>query len=166
MSSPFNTRRTIVSLAGLVVTGCLVLAYFRHRPARKRDEDSDTQSSADTELVPPLTSEKPQSTQASTLEITFHPLKYKKFSSELMADTLVVDCTHSRCGQITHHLKMRKQRDLCDVEALCGDSSTQGVIAAIESSHTSIQENTYVTTNHFDIDSFLAVWSALFPGEA
>lgn len=82
-----------------------------------------------------------------------------------MKETIVVDCTHSFCEQLTHHLKQINQRKLMDV-SLCGDSSTDAVLNAIKASHPIISSNQYVATNHFDIDSVFSVYCLLFPQSA
>lgn len=91
-----------------------------------------------------------------------HSLKFIDFNEGPLEKTLVVDCHHTTADQITHHLKLKGQRSLTDTSVL-GDTSTQGVINAIKANHRLIYENEFVTTNHFDIDSFLSIWCAVNP---
>ena len=94
-------------------------------------------------------------------------LSYRSYSKAAMHETLVVDCSHPSCQQITHHLKHKNVEELQLMDhSLRGDSSTDGVINAIKRAHPALLQNRFVTTNHFDIDSFLSVWCALYPEEA
>jgi hypothetical protein len=90
---------------------------------------------------------------------------YVPFRSDELTLTLCVDCTHRSCPQITHHLKIKGQKQLADLKNR-GDSSTDGVLNAIKNTSIFLTQNEYVTSNHFDIDSFLSVWCALNPSLA
>lgn len=87
-------------------------------------------------------------------------LVFKSYSNRPMPETLVVDCSHPSAVQLTHHLKQDKQRQLMDL-SLRGDSSTDAVITAAKLKHKTLTSNAYVSTNHFDVDSFLSVWCAI-----
>ena len=88
-------------------------------------------------------------------------LEFLPFNEKnLPAKTIVVDCTHTSAEQITHHLKLSGQRERTDINIL-GDSSTQGVLNALAMDHKLLANKRYVTSNHFDIDSFLSVWSCI-----
>lgn len=76
----------------------------------------------------------------------------------LNKDVIVVDCSHSAADQLTHHLK-GAQKSLMDL-TLRGDSSTDSVLNAIITGNSSIEKK-HVSSNHFDIDSFLSVWCCL-----
>lgn len=87
-------------------------------------------------------------------------LKYIPFKNDV-TNTLVVDCSHATANQITHHLKHKNQMKLMDL-SLRGDSSTDGIINAIKANHPIIfSDNDYITSNHFDIDSFLSVFCGI-----
>ena len=75
-------------------------------------------------------------------------------------DLLAVDCVHPDAYQLTHHLKYSMQRNTMNL-LLRGDSSTDAVLNAILSEDEKFSACKYVTTNHFDIDSFLSVWCSL-----
>lgn len=87
-------------------------------------------------------------------------IRFVPYSNSKMEKTLAVDCGHPSCFQITHHLKNKNVRGLADISNR-GDSSTDGVINAIQTQSTHITNSAYVTSNHFDIDSFLSVWCAI-----
>jgi len=46
---------------------------------------------------------------------------------------------------------------------LRGDSSTDAVMNAIKENHECLRRHEFVATNHFDIDSFLSIWSCVNP---
>lgn len=92
-------------------------------------------------------------------------LNYVRYSKDAMPSTLVVDCTHPSCTQITHHLKGGNQKNLND-NSNRGDSTTEGVLNAIKANSTFMTQNQFVTTNHFDIDSILSLWCAVYPEDA
>eukprot|EP01036_Dinobryon_divergens_P025016 gene25016-33525_t len=75
-------------------------------------------------------------------------------------DVLAVDCVHPDAYQLTHHLKYSMQKMTMNL-LLRGDSSTDAVLNAILSRDEKFSHCKYVTTNHFDIDSFLSVWCSL-----
>ena len=85
--------------------------------------------------------------------------------SSLGSDTLVVDSSHSSARQVTHHLKGQKQKELMDL-SLRGDTSTDGVLNGLKRKHPDTCAISKVTANHFDIDSFLPVFSCINPKTA
>ena len=87
-------------------------------------------------------------------------LAFKSYMNGSMPETLVVDCSHPSAIQLTHNLKQEKQRQLMDL-SLRGDSSTDAVINAAKEKHETLSSNAFVSTNHFDVDSFLSVWCAM-----
>jgi hypothetical protein len=87
-------------------------------------------------------------------------LKYLPYTRSPMKNTIVVDCSHPTCPQITHHLKGRNQEKL-NFNQFRGDSTTDGVINCIKSDETLLRGFDYVTSNHFDIDSFLSLWCSI-----
>jgi hypothetical protein len=91
-------------------------------------------------------------------------LKYRSFSGEFMSKTIVVDCTHQYNHQLTHHLKISKQKQLMDL-SLRGDSSTDAVINCLIHQPTSLNDFEFVATNHFDVDSFFSVWCLMNPDQ-
>eukprot|EP01041_Mallomonas_annulata_P010657 gene10657-22246_t len=93
------------------------------------------------------------------LRITRTPMTFTPFSNEVLADTLVVDCTHPTADQLTHHLKLQGQKNKMDL-SLRGDSSTDAVMNAIDANHVVLQHK-FVSSNHWDIDSFLSVWCCI-----
>jgi hypothetical protein len=109
-------------------------------------------------------------TAAVTLSLVYwkkKPLKkiaYIPFSSShLPMNTLVVDSSHSSARQITHHLKGMKQKLLMDL-SIRGDSSTDGMLnALLQGNHPDLIHMEFITANHFDIDSFLPIWSGIHP---
>lgn len=77
--------------------------------------------------------------------------------------TLVVDCTHPTCRQLTHHLKLSGQRELhLDNTRFAGDSSTEQVLLAVQSS-SALASFATISSNHWDVDSFLSVWTGCNP---
>ena len=100
---------------------------------------------------------------AATAAKTGKELKYIPFDlKELPESTVVVDCTHPTCRQLTHHLKLPGQRSLhLDTVSLGADSSTEQVLLAQQKG--ALEPFEHVSTNHFDVDSFLSVWSACNP---
>lgn len=100
-------------------------------------------------------------------EANLKPLSYVAYSKNPLPETLVVDASHPTCEQITHHLKKKNIHDLGLMDlSLRGDSSTDGVCNAIKVKHSCLLRNKHVTSNHFDIDSFLSVWCAANPTKA
>ena len=85
-------------------------------------------------------------------KITFLP-----YTKEEMPETLVTDCSHPTCLQITHHLKAKGQRAAIE-DHNRGDSSTEGVLKSIRNNSTYLTNHKYVSTNHFDVDSLISVW--------
>jgi len=91
------------------------------------------------------------------------PKEFVEFHNEINVENLVaVDCKHPTAYQLTHHLKGPGQKKSMNLQ-LRGDSSTDAVINAIKSNDARYNACEYVTTNHFDIDSFLSVWCTLHP---
>ena len=102
---------------------------------------------------------------------TARGLRYVSFGDAQPQSTLVVDCTHPSCRQLTHHLKLEKQRELhLDVGTLGADSTTEQLVkaATLTSFLCPLRGSpfTTVSSNHFDVDSFLSVWVACNPTEA
>jgi len=71
---------------------------------------------------------------------------------------IAVDCGAKGIENITHHRTSK-------VQGLLGDSSTEQVLAARAAKHSALKGKSYVTTNHFDIDSFLSVQAVLLDDE-
>lgn len=85
---------------------------------------------------------------------------YIPWSDELPEeDTVVVDCTHPRLPTLSHHRGSNNPAGLKPA-----DTSTGIVLNALQNRSTwnrdvvVITHKRYVTTNHFDIDSFLSCW--------
>lgn len=88
---------------------------------------------------------------------------YIPWSSDLPEDdTVVVDCTHPTLPTLSHH---RGHNNPAGLKA--ADTSTGIVLNALQSRSqwnrdvVVIIHKQIVTTNHFDIDSFLSVWCYL-----
>lgn len=92
----------------------------------------------------------------------FSALTFKAFQSEPMAETLVVDCSHTDAKQLTHHLKGPNQKKMMDL-SLRGDSSTDAVLNSIIRDAEFTKGLRFVSSNHFDVDSFTASWCCCFP---
>lgn len=86
-------------------------------------------------------------------------IQYKLFSKDANTELLVVDCTHPSAEQLTHHLKKSGQKACMDL-SLRGDSSTDAAINAIKSRHSSLTKK-FITSNHWDVDSFLSIWCCM-----
>lgn len=86
--------------------------------------------------------------------------KHVSFSDDLPTNTVVVDCHHKSAYQLTHHLKNKNQKNNIN-HNLRGDSSTDAVINAIKQNDEKFANCDQVASNHFDVDSFLSVWSAI-----
>ena len=95
-----------------------------------------------------------KSTTTSTVTNNYEFIAYTK---DHMPNTLVTDCSHPSCDQITHHLKKKGQVALND-NINRGDTATHGVLNAIKSKSPFLIRNKYISCNHFDIDGFLGVW--------
>lgn len=90
-------------------------------------------------------------------------IKYTCFKRGVLpSKTLVVDCSHPSCLQITHHLKAPKQKSLND-NSCRGDASTDGVFNSLRNGYLMNMDFEYVTSNHFDVDSFLSIWTVMNP---
>jgi hypothetical protein len=83
-------------------------------------------------------------------------------NEDLSPSTLVVDCRHPTAVQLTHHLKGKQQKKSMPL-GLRGDTSTDACINAIIAYHPVLNGIRYVTSNHFDVDSFISVWCILYP---
>ena len=93
-------------------------------------------------------------------------MQFVEFPGEEYVESLIaVDCSHPSARQLTHHLKGSAQRNAMNL-SLRGDSSTDAVLNAILSKDDDFKIFKHVTTNHFDIDSFLCVWCAIFSTKA
>jgi len=77
-------------------------------------------------------------------------------SQELINRQLAVDCTHPQSITLTHHKNVNSRSPL----QFKGDSSGDAVFNALHARHRSL-DLPFVTTNHFDIDSFVSVFVAL-----
>lgn len=91
------------------------------------------------------------------------PCEYIHWSDDLPEDlTVIVDATHHSLPTLSHHKGARNPAGLKPA-----DTSTGIVLNALQPRaqwHRDIAAVTrrrYVTTNHFDIDSFLSVWCYL-----
>ena len=93
------------------------------------------------------------------------PPVYIPFREASPSDTLVVDTSHAGRGfdTITHHKGGSANPTPL---ALLGDSSSDAVLTAIEMRHPLATAHPKVTTDHFDIDSFVSVWSLANPEAA
>jgi hypothetical protein len=89
-------------------------------------------------------------------------LTFIAFDSGPMPETLVVDCSHTNAKQLTHHLKGPNQKKMMDL-SLRGDSSTDAVLNSIIRESEFTKGLKYVTSNHFDVDSFTASWCCSYP---
>jgi hypothetical protein len=91
--------------------------------------------------------------------------QFVEFSNSALPEgTLVVDCSHPTAPQITHHLKNDQQRKaFSNLEQIRGDSTTDGVLNAIHHFDPTFMSTPYVSSNHFDVDSFLSVWCCCNP---
>eukprot|EP00466_Bigelowiella_natans_P014473 jgi/Bigna1/67251/fgenesh1_pg.3_\ len=76
--------------------------------------------------------------------------------------SLVVDCTHPKADQITHH----KEQSVPEEIKRTMMSSSDGVLTALKLNHELIRKHDCISTNHFDIDSFVSVWCFLNRDEA
>jgi hypothetical protein len=82
-----------------------------------------------------------------------------KLSSQELARTIVVDCTHPAASvSLTHH-RQTKALPL----SLRGDASTDVVLNALEQKHPLCRDKQRVSCNHFDVDGYLSVLAALRP---
>lgn len=92
-------------------------------------------------------------------------MTFVAFSSDVMPDTLVVDCSHLTAKQLTHHLKGPNQKKKMDL-SLRGDSSTDAVLNSIKRQSQFTDGLKHVSSNHFDVDSFTASWCCIYPDVA
>ncbi len=83
-------------------------------------------------------------------------------SNESMKEIVAVDCTHDLMPCLTHH-RTPFNRSL---EKIRGDTSTDIVLNALESSHPFLNTISHVTVNHFDVDAFTSVWALMHPEDA
>eukprot|EP01038_Epipyxis_sp_PR26KG_P007252 gene7252-9886_t len=95
-------------------------------------------------------------------EINYTEKTFSPYSRGKLIDTVVVDCTHPTSYQLTHHLKEKHQKKLIN-NNYRGDTSTDAVLNSIKSNDEKLMKCNAVTSNHFDIDSFLSVWSVINP---
>eukprot|EP00878_Enallax_costatus_P042631 GHUV01050054.1.p1 GENE.GHUV01050054.1~~GHUV01050054.1.p1 ORF type:complete len:254 (+),score=24.63 GHUV01050054.1:254-1015(+) len=90
---------------------------------------------------------------------------YTPWNSELPEDdTVVVDCTHPTLPTLSHH---RGHNNPPGIRG--SDTSTGLVLNALSQWNRDVvvvMHKRYVTTNHFDIDSFLSVWCYINRKEA
>jgi hypothetical protein len=87
--------------------------------------------------------------------------KFIRYTSEPLPETIVVDCKHPTAYQLTHHLK-KNEKNLMNLR-LRGDTSTDAVMNALKSNDLKYFKTKFVSTNHFDVDSFTSVWCVLNP---
>jgi hypothetical protein len=73
-----------------------------------------------------------------------------------------LDCKHPTAYQLTHHLKGKNERVSMNMN-LRGDTSTEAVLNAIKRNDVKYNDAKFVSSNHFDVDSFLSVWCAINP---
>ena len=169
---------TLMSVAAAAATGSF-LFFFYHYYQEESQEDMekktknmkpiDEQDENQLEQQETVTSLSFQQHKPTEI-IVYHPLNYCKFSSGDMLKTLVVACRDVACNHMT---EIKRQRQFSDVSvAVCDQggqdscsTSTQCVLKAIATNHCSIHDNTHVSADHFDIDSFLAVWCCVYPGK-
>jgi hypothetical protein len=90
-------------------------------------------------------------------KLSFVPFKEIKHAKDVPC--VVVDCTHPHLPQLTHH---KAQSVPAEVR---GDSSSDTVLNAIKMNHPILRQR-MISSNHFDIDSFISVWSAMHPESA
>lgn len=88
-------------------------------------------------------------------------MRFVGYTNEIMPHTLVVDCSHQTSRQLTHHLKGVNQKKLMDL-SLRGDTSTDSVLNAIKTNSPMLGLKN-VSSNHFDVDSFISCWSCINP---
>jgi hypothetical protein len=90
----------------------------------------------------------------------FRDKKFVVYTTDELPETIVVDGKHPSAYQLTHHLKGKVERNNMNLK-FRADTSTESVINAIEGNDPHYNEAQFVSTNHFDIDSFLSVWCAM-----
>lgn len=88
---------------------------------------------------------------------------YLTYSNQHLESCIAVDCSHPSIAQLTHHLRDVKTRALMLLSPKGAYSSTDAVLNAILTQNKVFEQASFITTNHFDIDSFLSVWCALNP---
>jgi len=103
---------------------------------------------------------------SSSSSTTSKSIQYVNYDNSLIPDCIVVDCTHPHNQQITHHLKYKNQKSLSLDLDNRGDSTTDSVLNIIKTSSSKLNNFKYVTSNHFDIDSFLSTWCIINPNLA
>ncbi|KAG2498182.1 hypothetical protein HYH03_003937 [Edaphochlamys debaryana] len=92
---------------------------------------------------------------------------YVPFSNEHSPDTCIVDCTHPHSRTLTHHKGQRNPKSLRHC-----DTSTGLVLSALKATAWRAGQAyewcqlPRVSTNHFDVDSFLSVWCYIYRTEA
>lgn len=86
--------------------------------------------------------------------------------SNLPANTLVVDSSHPTAPQLTHHMKGAVQKQLCLSLPDQADTSTGFVLNVLANRPHLLAQFDKVSANHFDIDSFVAVWCVINPALA
>ena len=95
--------------------------------------------------------------------------EYIKYAKEYdnPDDIVAVDCTHPVVATISHHRGNHNPAGL-----RISDTSTGLVLNALQRASqwkrdvAALLTKKYLTTNHFDIDSFLSTWCLLNPGLA
>lgn len=76
-----------------------------------------------------------------------------------LRDVVVTDCTHPKAPTLTHHKGHNNPHGL-----RASDTSTGIVLNAIQSNFLwggeayKYCQNSYISSNHFDVDAFLSVW--------
>lgn len=108
---------------------------------------------------------KTKSLKSSSLLSKNNNIQYTAFDNNLIPNCIIVDCTHSFNKQITHHLKSKYQRSLSIDINNQGDSTSDTVLNIIKNSPSKLYnaDFQYVTSNHFDIDSFVASFCIINP---
>jgi hypothetical protein len=77
-------------------------------------------------------------------------------------ETICVNSYHENLKSVSHVKRIKR----CHPIHFSGDTSTEIAINVIEKRWKQLYISRYVTSNHFDIDAFLAVWCLINPSEA
>jgi hypothetical protein len=77
-------------------------------------------------------------------------------------ETICVNSYHENLKSVSHGKRIKR----CHPIHFSGDTSTEIAINVIEKRWKQLYISRYVTSNHFDINTFLAVWCLINPSEA
>jgi hypothetical protein len=77
-------------------------------------------------------------------------------------ETICVNSYHENLKSVSHVKRIKR----CHPIHFSGDTSTEIAINVIEKRWKQLYISRYVTSNHFDINTFLAVWCLINPSEA